>query len=144
MQAHDIVKNNAHIILFDGVCKLCAGWVQFVIQRDPQARFKFVSVQSQPGKRLLAWCGLPTNDDESMHYETMAYIEHGRPYFKSEAFLRVVRLLKHPWPILALGHGAPIAVRDWLYERIARNRYRLFGKRAACLVPSGKLSERFI
>jgi len=146
MSANDIVNNNKHIILFDGVCKLCSGWVQFVYQRDPQAKIKFASVQSDAGKELLAWSGLPANhnDNETFHYETMVYIEHGKPYFKSEAFFNVVRQLQKPWPILALGEGAPVLMRDWLYDRIARNRYRLFGKRDLCLMPSGALSKRFI
>lgn len=139
MKATDIVMRNEHIILFDGICNLCSNWVQFVYQRDPQANFRFASVQSPTGQTLLTWCGLPTT-----HYKTMVYIERGEPHFKSDAFLRIVRLLRKPWPILTIGQLLPTYLRDWAYDRIALNRYQLFGKRPTCFLPTGELAGRFI
>jgi len=139
MLASSIVKQNERIILFDGVCNLCSGWVQFVYQRESQAHFKFVSVQSETGQMLLQWSGLPTD-----RYETMVYIEHGQAYFKSDAFLQIVSLLKKPWPLINTGKFIPKFMRDWMYDRVARNRYRLFGRRKLCMLPSKPLKQRFL
>lgn len=87
----------------------------------------------------MEWCGLPTEE-----HETMVYIEDGVPYFRSTAFLRAVRLLRFPWPALAVGLLIPGPVRDWVYDRVAWNRYRIFGKKQECLVPTGDLLERFL
>jgi predicted DCC family thiol-disulfide oxidoreductase YuxK len=136
----EAVAQNPHIIVFDGVCNLCSGWVSFVYNRDIAGRFKFVSVQSELGKELLIWCGLPTN-----YFSTMVYIENGQAYFKSSAFLYIVKWLKFPWPPMWLiGRRMPKFMRDWLYSRVALNRYRLFGKRSSCLVPTGQLAARFL
>lgn len=139
MNAVTLVNTHPRIILFDGVCKLCAGWVSFVVARDPQQTFKFASVQSAEGQALLAWCGLPTD-----RFDTMVYIEQGQAYFQSTAFLKVVKHLNRPWPLLAYGQFTPRRPRDWLYNRIALNRYRLFGKREQCLLPTSALAARFL
>ena len=139
MNAQVMVKNHTHIILFDGVCNLCAGWVHFVVKRDPQQKFKFASVQSPEGLALLAWCGLPTTQ-----YDTMVYIENGNTYFRSTAFLYVVKHFGALWPLLRLGRIVPRVIRDWLYDRIALNRYRLFGQRELCFMPTPQLTSRFV
>lgn len=134
------VYENQSIILFDGICNLCAGWVSFVYQRDVSGRFKFVSVQSEHGKELLAWCGLPTD-----YIYTMVYIENGHVFIKSNAFLNIIKWLTFPWPVIwKIGSICPKHIRDWLYDRIALNRYRLFGQRKQCLVPDGHLASRFL
>ncbi len=135
-----VVSENSHIILFDGICNLCTGWVSFVYKRDIAGRFKFVSVQSETGKQLLKWCGLPID-----HFETMVCIENGQAYFKSDAFLKIIKYLSLPWPYLSsIGSLVFKPVRDWLYSRIAQNRYRLFGKRSTCMIPGGQLANRFL
>ncbi|MGD8940591.1 MAG: thiol-disulfide oxidoreductase DCC family protein [Gammaproteobacteria bacterium] len=139
MNQPTVVLVHPRIILFDGVCNLCSAWVQFVCRRDPKSTFKFVSVQSETGKTLLAWCGLPTEQ-----YDTMVYIEHGTGYIRSAAFLRIVQHLPFPWPLLAIGSLIPRGIRNWLYDRIALNRYRLFGKTVVCFTPSDELSKRFL
>jgi predicted DCC family thiol-disulfide oxidoreductase YuxK len=136
---HEILVNHPRIILFDSVCKLCSAWVRFVYGRDAQQKFKFASVQSDVGKALLCWCGLPTE-----YYETMVYIEHGSSYTRSTAFLKIVQHFPFPWPVLYAGVLIPRTLRDWLYNRIALNRYRLFGKTAACFTPSDDLSKWFL
>jgi len=113
--------------------------MEFVYRRDHQARFKFAWVQSEVGNTIVERCGLPTNKNQ-----TIVYIENGVPYFKSTAVLKAARLLRFPWPILAVGLVIPRPVRDWLYDRVALNRYRIFGRKERCMVPTGDLLERFL
>jgi predicted DCC family thiol-disulfide oxidoreductase YuxK len=126
-------------VLFDGVCNLCNGWVQFVIARDPQARLRLAAVQSPAGQAILAWCGLPTDE-----FDTMVFVEDGRAYFRSTAFLRAVRHLSWPWPLLSVGRIVPRPLRDWLYDRVAKNRYRLFGRQESCMMPTPAIRSRFL
>jgi predicted DCC family thiol-disulfide oxidoreductase YuxK len=127
------------VVLFDGVCHLCSGWVRFAIARDPRARLRFAAVQSPLGQGFLARHGLPLDAFESFYI-----IEDGRVFEKSTGFLRMVRHLRRPWPLLAAGRVIPRPVRDWLYDRIARNRYHLFGRRDTCLVPNADIADRFL
>jgi predicted DCC family thiol-disulfide oxidoreductase YuxK len=127
------------VILFDGVCNLCAGFVRFVVARDGAGLFRFVPAQSALGEVLLRDLGLSTDD-----YESNILIEDGRAYFKSEAFIRVAARLRRPWPAARLMRLCPRQARDWLYDRIAANRYAWFGRREACLVPSPDLAARFL
>lgn len=127
------------VVLFDGVCNLCNGWVRFLIARDRQARLRLASVQSEAGQAILAACGLPTDQ-----FDTMLFLEKGRAYVKSTAFLRVVRYFPWPWPLLSAGRIVPRPVRDWLYDRVALNRYALFGRQEVCMVPTPDLRQRFL
>lgn len=127
------------VILFDGVCNLCAGFVRFVIARDAARVFRFVPAQSALGTALLCDLGMSTID-----YESNILIEGGRAWFKSEAFIRVAARLRRPWPACRLARLCPRAVRDWLYDRIAANRYAWFGRRDACLVPGPDIAARFL
>ena len=139
MSIAEILNQNPRIILFDEECNLCSAWVRFVCQRDSRDKFKFASVQSDTGKTLLEWSGLPID-----HYETMVYVEHSNAYFRSAAFLKIVQYLEFPWPLLITARVIPRPLRDWLYNRIALNRYRLFGKSDSCLIPSKELTKRFL
>lgn len=127
------------IILFDGECVLCSKWVPFVIKRDPKARFKFCSVQSPKGQKLLKSLGLPTQD-----YQTMVLLKGDTPHYRSEAFFEVIKELKQPWPWLLIFRVLPLKLRDWLYNRIALNRYKLFGKHSYCMIPTKDITDRFI
>lgn len=139
MDIKEIVAANPHIIVFDGVCSVCAGWVKFVYQRDPTGKFRFVSIQSETGRALLQWAGLsPYNID------TMLYVENGKAYTRSTAFLRITRQFPDAWPLLSGGLVVPLFARDFFYTQFARNRYRLFGERDSCLVPDGDLAQRFL
>jgi len=139
MDVTDLLECNSNIILFDGVCCLCSAWVHFVTERDRKQRFKFCQVQSEQGKALLKWCGLPVST-----FDTMVYIESGKAHFRSTAFLKIISQLPPPWPILRLGWLLPRSLRDWFYDRIAQNRYRLFGRRSACMMPDENLRSRFL
>lgn len=127
------------IVLFDGVCKLCNGWARFLIRHDHQRLFRLASVQSQQGQALLARFGLPTD-----HFDTMALIDDGHLRVRSDAVLRIVASLPYPWRLLAVLRLIPAPVRDWCYDRIALNRYRLFGRHQVCLLPDADHAGRFL
>lgn len=128
------------IILFDGICNLCNSSVIFILQHEKDPVFRFASIQSEIGKGLLAWCGLPSD-----YIWAVILIDRGRIYLGSTAALKIGQKLKFPWTILAsLGLLFPKFVRDWVYSQIAKHRYRWFGKRDICMVPSEGLSARFI
>jgi predicted DCC family thiol-disulfide oxidoreductase YuxK len=127
------------VVLFDGVCNLCNGAVQFLLPRDRGGRLKFASAQSEAGQALLKWCGLPTD-----RLDTMAFIENGRAYTRSTAVARIARYLKWPWHLLSLALVIPQPVRDWFYDRIALNRYNIFGKSESCLFPTPDVARRFL
>jgi predicted DCC family thiol-disulfide oxidoreductase YuxK len=123
------------IILFDGVCNLCNGFVQFVLERDGAGRFRFASLQSEAARRVLK--GEPPA-------ETIVLLERGRTYLKSAAALRIARGLRFPWPILYAFVVIPRPLRDVIYDWVARHRYAWFGKRESCMLPSPQMRGRFL
>lgn len=127
------------IVLFDGVCHLCAGAVQFIIKRDPKAVFRFASLQSETGQSLLARHHLPTDSMDSF-----VLIEDGKAYTESTAALRVCRHLKGGWKLCYAAIALPAKLRNPLYRIIARNRYRWFGKADACMMPTPELRSRLL
>lgn len=127
------------VVLFDGVCKLCNGWAKFLIRHDPELRFRLASVQSAEGQALLEWGGLPTD-----HFDSMALIENGQMLLRSDAVLRIVAQLPNPWRLLVWLRLIPRPIRDWCYDRIALNRYRLFGRYDSCLLPNADHARRFL
>jgi predicted DCC family thiol-disulfide oxidoreductase YuxK len=126
-------------ILFDGVCNLCNGVVRFVIARDPHARFRFAALSSDAGHAVLHAAGLrlPIPD-------TVVLVEDGAVYVRSEAALRIARRLSFPWPVLFALMVVPRPLRDAIYDAIARRRYRWFGQRDACMVPTPEQRRRFL
>ncbi|MFM9842969.1 MAG: thiol-disulfide oxidoreductase DCC family protein [Dongiaceae bacterium] len=129
----------APVMLFDGVCNLCSGWVHFAITRDPRARLRFAAVQSPLGQEFLARHGLPLDV-----YDSFYFVEDGVVYEKSAAWFRMVRHLRRPWPWFRAGAIVPRELRDVVYDLVARNRYRWFGRREVCLVPTADIAARFI
>jgi predicted DCC family thiol-disulfide oxidoreductase YuxK len=127
------------IIVFDGVCNLCSSGVQFVLQHEREAVIKFAPVQSETGKRLLEQNGLCADDPDSF-----LLIEDDRVYMNSDASLRVARYLKSPWRWAYALYILPRFIRDAAYRTLARNRYRWFGKKDACMVPTPELHARFL
>jgi len=123
------------IILFDGVCNLCNGLVQFVLKRDTAGRFRFASLQSEAARRVLKG-GPPA--------ETIVLIEGGGLYVKSAAALRIARGLRFPWPLLYAFVIVPRPMRDLVYDWVARRRYAWFGKRESCMLPSPQMRGRFL
>jgi predicted DCC family thiol-disulfide oxidoreductase YuxK len=133
------VAKNDRVILFDGVCKLCNAWSQFIIKYDKQQRFKLCSVQSPEGQSILHHFKMPTD-----HFDTMLYVEGNQFFEKSDAFLKVINKLGMPWRLLYIFKIIPKAIRNWLYDRIALNRYSLFGKYDSCMLPSTENESRFL
>lgn len=138
-RANTTRQEPAAIFLFDGVCNLCNGAVKFVIPRDPTGRVHFASLQSPEGQRLLQQHGLPAD-----HLDSMVLLEGSKVYVRSAAVLRLTRHLNRLWP-LAYGFVViPAPLRDAVYKLVARNRYRWFGQRDACMIPTPELKARFL
>ena len=128
------------IILFDGVCNLCNGFVQFIIRHDPAGRFHFAALQSEAGQALLAAHGLaPVVEPESV-----LLLHEGRLYSHSTAVLGIARELGWPWRLAGVGKVLPRAWRDALYRFVARHRYRWFGRQESCMLPTPALKSRFL
>jgi predicted DCC family thiol-disulfide oxidoreductase YuxK len=126
-------------ILFDGVCNLCNGFVQFVIARDPSARFRFAALQSGAAAALLREAGVTAPLPDSI-----VLVEGGRVYVRSAAALRILRGLRFPWPLAFAAIAVPRVVRDRVYDFIAAHRYRWFGRRDSCWLPTPDLKRRFL
>jgi len=127
------------VILFDGVCKLCNVWSNFILKYDSKQTFKLCSVQSEEGQEILLYFGLPTDD-----YETMLYVEGNQSFQKSNAFFQVMSKLGYPWKGVCIFKIIPTPIRDWMYDCIALNRYRLFGKYDYCALPLPENEARFL
>lgn len=126
------------ILLFDGVCNLCNGFVQFVLTRDKNATFAFASLQSELGRQLLQQYRL------SADLKTVVLVKDDRAYTKSDVPLLVGQALGGVWAIARLGWLFPKFFRDGVYDLIAANRYRLFGKQEACMLPRPEWKNRFL
>ncbi len=127
------------IVLFDGVCNLCSGTVQFLIHRDPRRALRYASLQSEFARDLLQQTAVSATD-----LETIVYIEHNQVYQRSTALLRILRRLQFPWPLLFLLILIPAPVRDCAYRWIARNRYQWFGQKDSCWIPTPELRSLFL
>ena len=127
------------VIFFDGVCVLCSGFVGYVLRNDRQDRFRFCTTQSDIGQAIYRHYGLdPVNN------RTFLLIENGLAYRKSDAALRTARHIWQPWPLMRVFGLLPRFVRDGFYDLVAKYRYRVFGKRKACMVPVAGDSGRFL
>jgi len=125
--------------VFDGICNLCNGLVRFVIRRDRDRLFSFASLQSQAGQNFVRVCGLDARSTDSI-----LLLKHDSFYIKSDAVLQIAAGLPFPWPLLRIFRFVPRALRDHLYDVIARNRYRWFGKKAECMIPTAAIKNRFM
>ncbi|MCX4029214.1 DUF393 domain-containing protein [Endozoicomonas sp. SM1973] len=125
------IQQYPKIILFDGVCVLCTGWSKFVLKRDTQQQFVMATVQSPVGQRLLSWLEMPLDE-----FETMIYLEKGQCYTHLEAFLKIIQHFAWPWRVLLILKRIPRRYQDKLYCFVASRRYRWFGKRQRCFIPS--------
>ncbi len=127
------------IVLFDGVCNLCVGSVQFLIERDPEARFRFAPLQSEVGERLVSDCGL---DPETM--DSVVLVDEGRCHVKSDAVIRIGRHLGGLYRALSVGRLLPRRARNVVYDFVAARRYGWFGKKDRCMMPTPELRSRFL
>ncbi|WP_066834038.1 thiol-disulfide oxidoreductase DCC family protein [Rufibacter ruber] len=126
-------------VLFDGVCNLCNGFVQFVINHDPEGKFTFASLQSETGLQTLRAHGFPTQQ-----FSTVLLLENGELYSRSTAALRILRGLRGGWSWLYGFILVPRFLRDPLYDWVSRNRYRWFGQQESCMLPTPELQARFL
>jgi predicted DCC family thiol-disulfide oxidoreductase YuxK len=124
------------VILYDGVCVFCSRWVRFVAARDRERRFRFTAIQSPYGTRLARAYRIDPQDPD-----TNAVIHGGVAYFKSDAALTVLGLLPG-WSWVRVLFAVPKSLRDAIYNLVARNRYRIFGKYEACFVPDAEFRDR--
>ena len=127
------------VILFDGVCNLCNGFVQFVIEHDRTGRFKFASLQSDVAREFLKEAPADFRNTDSV-----ILLENGKFYQQSTAALRILRHLAAPWSWLYAFIILPAFLRDIVYAFIARNRYRWFGQQESCMLPTPELKGRFL
>ena len=126
------------VILFDGVCVFCSRWVRFIVARDTAARFRFTPLQSPYGTRLAQALGINPEDPD-----TNAVIHGGEAYFKSDGALTVLSCLPG-WGWARVVFAVPRPLRDGVYNVVAKNRYRIFGKYEACIVPDVALRARVL
>lgn len=127
------------IILFDGVCNFCNGSVNFIIERDRGKYFKFAPLQSEIGQRLLSEHGIDKTDTDSV-----VLIEDGKAYIRTTAALRIARKLSGAWHLFYGFIIVPSFIRDFFYKLFAKNRYKMFGKQEACMMPTPEIRERFL
>jgi predicted DCC family thiol-disulfide oxidoreductase YuxK len=127
------------VVLFDGTCNFCDASVDFIIDRDPKGYFRFAPLQSTAARPFLERCNLAPE-----HLDNIVLFEDGVCYVRSAAALRIVRRMSGLWPLLCAFAIVPRPFRDALYDWFARNRYRWFGKREACRIPSPEVRGRFL
>jgi predicted DCC family thiol-disulfide oxidoreductase YuxK len=113
--------------------------VQFVIKRDRRVTFRFAALQSEPGQKLMRQHQM---DPSALH--SIIVVDGGKMYLRSRAALEIVRRLSGLWPMLYAFIIIPPFIRDWIYDRVAANRYRWFGKKDECMIPTPELRERFL
>jgi len=136
----DALKQYSYdLVLFDGVCNFCNSSINFVIDHDSQKRFKFASLQSEVGQQYLAQFSRNKKD-----FDSVLLVKNGRVFEKSDAALHIARHLDGAWKWLYFLRWVPRVVRDRIYDLVAKNRYRIFGKSDACRLPNPELRERFL
>lgn len=133
------MKRYDNLVIFDGVCNLCTHSVRFILQHETEPLFRFATVQSPTGSRLMRDLGLDPDDAE-----TFVLIADGRAYLRSDAAIRIARDLRGAWRWLGAIKIVPRPLRDWVYDLVARKRYRWFGRTDECMVPTEETRARFI
>ena len=129
----------ARIILFDGVCNLCNGLVRFIIKRDKKSAFTFGSLQSENARVILSRSGLKPE-----YFTSVVYFEGDKVFVRSTAILRMLKELGWAWKVFYIFILLPVPVRDFFYDFIAKNRYKIFGRSDQCMVPTPELKSRFL
>jgi len=132
------VNTDTPVVLFDGVCNYCNAMVNFAIRNDIRARLKFTPLQSQTGQQLKLQFGLPAEVD------SVIFIEKNKAFTYSDAALRICKYLDWPAKALYIFVLLPKFIRQPIYKCIAKNRYKWFGKKEECMVPSEEVKSRFL
>ena len=137
---NDCIMENKKIILFDGVCNLCNSSVQFVIKRDKKDIFRYAALQSEIGQELVNQRHIDTSKVDSI-----ILIEPGVAYYtKSDAALEIAQDLGGLWKLTAVFTWIPTSIRNSIYDLVAKNRYKWFGKQDACMIPTPELKAKFL
>lgn len=137
----DNIPKDKQLILFDGVCNLCNGSVLYVIKRDKDNKFLFAPLQGEIGQELINAFNIDTEQTDSI---ILYDPEMRRIYHKSSAALRVAKSLNFPTNLLSVFFVIPTFIRNWVYDFIARNRYKWFGRKDSCMIPTPELQAKFI
>ncbi|MEF8842693.1 MAG: thiol-disulfide oxidoreductase DCC family protein [Haloarculaceae archaeon] len=132
------LPDDGAVVLFDGVCNFCSWSVRFIHEHD-DGSLRFAPLRSETGRELLAAHDLPTD-----YFDSLVYLGDGEAHRKSDGAVRIARHLDRPWRWLRVLEHVPRPVRDVGYDLVGRVRYRLFGKREACMVPDAELRARFV
>jgi predicted DCC family thiol-disulfide oxidoreductase YuxK len=127
------------ILLFDGVCNLCNSSINFVIDHDPSEKFKFAALQSEFGQKKLKELNLDPKD-----FDSIVLLSNNQIHVKSTAALKVAKELTGGWPMLYAFIIVPPFIRHAVYNLIAKNRYKIWGRTDQCRVPTPELKQRFI
>jgi len=127
------------VILFDGVCNLCNNAVQFIIRHDPDEKFLFASLQSEFGQQLMKHYNLPLEN-----FNSFILLQNNKVFNKSTGALKVAKQIKGSWKLLYIFIIVPKFIRDAVYTWIANNRYKWFGKKDACMIPTPQIKARFL
>ena len=134
------IPNDKQIILFDGVCNLCDSAVQMIIKHDTKDVFRFVALQSDLGQKIIQHLGINTQKTDSIILYQPGFAYH----YKSEAVLEIAKNLGGIFYFAALFSILPTSVNNYIYEYVAKNRYKWFGKKDACLIPSKEIQAKFL
>ncbi len=134
------LPNDKKIILFDGVCNLCNSSVQYVIQRDKKDEFRFVALQSELGQKIIKHIGIANSNIDSI----VLYLPGIAYYYKSSAVIEIAKSLQGFFNYGMLFRIVPNALRDVVYDYIARNRYKWYGKKESCMIPTPELKAKFL
>ena len=132
-----MLENN-NLILFDGQCKLCNAWCNFILRHDKNNVFTLIPIQSDIGQDFLKNNNYPTEQ-----FETMLYVENNIIYEKSTAFIKVTKHFRYPIKTLFIIKYIPKVIRDFVYNQIAQNRYKIFGKCSACTITKEEHGKHF-
>ncbi|WP_022953894.1 thiol-disulfide oxidoreductase DCC family protein [Leucothrix mucor] len=130
---------NAQIVVFDGICNFCNSSVNFIIARDPEGKFSFAPMQGEAAKMLMKQHGIDNPD-----LDTFLLIKNGKLYQRTDAGLEIAKDLTGYWKYCRVFLILPAPLRDIFYRLLAKNRYRIFGKREVCMVPTPDVRERFL
>ncbi|MCM3717610.1 thiol-disulfide oxidoreductase DCC family protein [Fictibacillus phosphorivorans] len=135
----DLVKGYPAVLLFDGVCNLCNSSVQFILKNEKKPDLAFAAIQSEAGKKLLAHYKMDPNETNSV-----ILIANNHVYTESDAVLKVTHHLKFPYSLGKVLFVIPKAIRNFFYKKVALNRYKWFGKRESCMIPTPERKKRFL
>jgi len=128
------------VLLFDGVCNLCNGFVQTIIKHDRKHLFRFSSLQSGTGEKVLQYI----KQDTGSVPDSLVLVYKDKYYIRSDAALKTAALLKGRWLLLTVGYIVPRFIRNGVYNFVAKNRYKWFGRQDVCMMPTPELNERFL